>query len=261
MAALALSGYYLAPQWLHKVHFYYKLEDQLGQPVSGAIIRRHNNFTTDAEDAESESDAQGLFQESCRPGESFTLNLRKEGYAIASLNLTGAYSEELRIKQKAAEGSNSLIVVKMWKPQGAEPLVGIGKKYKLHYTNEPICFDLIAGTIVSNGGDLRITVTRPPGIISGRNPQWWRVKLDAIDGGLIDSDYPSVTISSTNRFRNGGQDGFLKSFYVKSRNGQVYTKLGLDFGINRNPDDLMYIEFSGVANTNGSRNWEATAPQ
>jgi hypothetical protein len=45
---LAVSGNYLAPQWFHRVHFYYKLEDQFGQPVSGATIRRHDNFTTGA---------------------------------------------------------------------------------------------------------------------------------------------------------------------------------------------------------------------
>jgi hypothetical protein len=45
-------------------------------------------------------------------------------------------------------------------------------------------------------------------------------------------------------------------FFVKSRNGQVYSKVFLSIGINQQPDEPMYVEFRGVANANGSRNWE-----
>jgi hypothetical protein len=54
---------------------------------------------------------------------------------------------------------------------------------------------------------------------------------------------------------------FNQGFFLVSRNGQVYSKLGLSFRISRTLDDFMYVTFSGVASTNGSRNWEATAPQ
>jgi hypothetical protein len=50
-------------------------------------------------------------------------------------------------------------------------------------------------------------------------------------------------------------------FFIQSRNGQVYSKVHLLFGINDTPDGFMNITFNGVANTNGSRNWEATAPK
>jgi hypothetical protein len=36
----------------------------------------------------------------------------------------------------------------------------------------------------------------------------------------------------------------------------VYSKLGLSFRINSDPDGLMNITIGGVANANGSRNWE-----
>jgi hypothetical protein len=268
---LAVSGYFLAPQWFHRVHFDYKLEDQFGRPVSGATIRRHTNFTTGAGDTESVSDEHGLFQESCKPGESFSLTPRKEGYALASLNATGAYSEELRQKQKLAHGAHILIVVKMWRMQGAEPLVGIGKTYKFHYTTGPINFDLLAGQIVPSGGDLKITVNRPSGEVSGHNPQKWSIGIEVVDGGFIETSDKESAITfaapkdgyqSSGTFgNNNGTSGLDKSFFLKSRNGQMYSKLGLSFGINRHADDPMYITFGGVANTNSSRNWEATAPQ
>jgi len=52
-----------------------------------------------------------------------------------------------------------------------------------------------------------------------------------------------------------------RMLFVESRNGQVYSKVRLLFRINNTPDGFMYVSFNGVANTNGSRNWEATAPQ
>ncbi len=106
LLTLAIAGYFLVPLWRHKVHFYFRLEDQFGQPVTGAIIRRHIASTTFAGDKESKSDERGLFDEFCRPGESFSLNLRKDGYALASLNTTWAYSEELRAKQKSSRSSS-----------------------------------------------------------------------------------------------------------------------------------------------------------
>jgi hypothetical protein len=55
--------------------------------------------------------------------------------------------------------------------------------------------------------------------------------------------------------------GFNQGLFVMSRNGQMYSKLGLAFRINDDPSDFIYITFSGVANTNGSRNWEASVPK
>ena len=45
-------------------------------------------------------------------------------------------------------------------------------------------------------------------------------------------------------------------FFVSSRNGQTYSKVLFSFTINQDPDGFMYASFRGVANTNGSRNWE-----
>jgi hypothetical protein len=50
-------------------------------------------------------------------------------------------------------------------------------------------------------------------------------------------------------------------FFLTSRNGQVYSKFSLDFGINKDPNGSMWLQFKGVANPSGSGNWEATVPQ
>jgi len=159
----------------------------------------------------------------------------------------------------------------MWKLKGAEPLIDISKEYKLPFTSAPIFFDLIAGKTVSNGGDLKITVNRPDGIISQQHPQNWSIQIEVVNGGLVETSFeesritysaPESDYQATDTLgNNNGPDLVDEMFFIQSRNGQVYSKVHLLFGINDTPDGLMNVTFKGVANTNGSRNWEATAPQ
>ena len=147
------------------------------------------------------------------------------------------------------------------------------KDYKLRSADAPITFDLPGGTLVQNGGDIKIAVSRPQGTVSQRNPQDWSLQVEAVDGGLIDaSGQASITFLAP---ESGYQtncvlamvasrqwsDVIQKTFFVKSRGGQNYSKVHLVFGINDTPDGFMYVTLDGVVNTNGSRNWEATAPQ
>jgi hypothetical protein len=148
----------------------------------------------------------------------------------------------------------------MWKLQGAEPLVGIDQRYKMQSTDGPLNIDLLSGKIVPSGGDLRITVNRPAGVVSQRQPQDWGLKVEALDGGLIETSFaearvayqapetgyqPSdaIAISTTNHW----SDLVQQMFFVSSRNA--------------NPGEPASITFRGEANANGSRNWEATAPR
>ena len=216
------------------------------------------------------TDSKGLFTISGYNGERLSFMPRKSGYAIASQNCGGIYSYMWPEEQRVHPDINNPVVIKMWKLQGAEPLLTIQQNYKLPFTNSPIFFDLLAGKIVAAGGDLKITVTRPSGIVSERTLQSWSVQIEVVDGGLIESSgTEQITYWATG---NGYQPnanfifstnapqkwfgGINQGFYVASRNGQAYSKLGFAFSINQRPDDFMYINFSGVANTNGSRNWE-----
>jgi hypothetical protein len=257
--------------------FYGRLEDQFGSPVSGAQIaagvRIYNGIRSTVERFSIASDGNGFFQINHGKGESLGILPSKTGYALATTGTSFKYSH--LENHPYVSDQNNPTVIKMWKLQGAEPLVGIGKEYKLHYTNAPIYFDLLAGEIVSAGGDIKLTVNRSSGVISGRSRLDWSVQIEVIDGGLMDSggqeevtfaapedDYQSImTFMFSTNAPYKWTEGFDQGFFVKSRNGQVYSKLGLGFGINRNPDDFMHIMFGGVANTNSSRNWEATAPQ
>jgi hypothetical protein len=253
--------------------FYGKLEDQFGNPVAGAQIAGntiiYNGMRAGAEHVSVTSDAKGFFQINAGKGESLGIMPRKEGYALATVRTEFKYS--YMYPEHFTPDPNSPVVMKMWKLQGAEPLVGIDQHYKIHYADAPIHIDLVAGKIVPSGGDLRIKVNRPDGIISQQHPQNWGIELEVVAGGAIvtsdaesriaysapeDGYQPSNALAS-----NNGSDVATGVFFIQSRNGQVYSKLGLSLRINNTPDDWMYITLGGVANANASRNWEATAQQ
>jgi hypothetical protein len=251
--------------------FYGKLEDQFGNPVVGAQIRGntivYNGVRAGAEHVSVNSDANGLFQINAGTGESLGIWPRKEGYVLATTRTEFKYS--YMYPEHFTPDPNNPVLVKMWKLQGAEPLTAINATVRLPFTNAPISFDLITGKTVPTGGDLTLTVNRPEGVISQQHPQDWSVSIDVIDGGLIalsDNEW-GITYSAPEdgyvprgTFENdNGSDVTRRTLLVRSRSGKIYAKVGFSFRINNGPSDLMYIAFNGAANTNSSRNLEATA--
>lgn len=257
------------------IDFYGKLEDQFESPVIGAEIKGSirvisgDRQTTDWFTAT--SDIDGLFQFHGR-GQDIGMMPSKQGYGLASLNGGGNYSMLTTEGERAHSDPNNPVVIKMWKLQGVVPLVSIDQNYSIPFTDKPFHFDLLTGKRVLTGGDIRLTVTRADGVMSGRNPLSWGIQIQAVDGGIMDSrGQDSITYEAPNNgyvgdmtftFSTNSTDGwteeFNRGFFVMSRNGQVYSKLGLTFRINRTTGDLMYISFSGTASTNGSRNWEGS---
>ena len=259
------------------VVLYGRVMDQFGAPVAGAMVTgsvQVNNGTRVGSDKISlVTDETGSFTISGYKGKALGIWVTKKGYVMATTNTYFIYSFLWPEAERYVPDAGNPTVIKMWKLQGAEPLVDISKEYKLPFTSAPINFDLVAGKIVPTGGDVKITVNRPAGEVSEHNPQDWGFEIEAVDGGLIETSgkeeavtfaapengyQPSDTLTaSSNRH---GIGIIQQAFFVQSRNGQVYGKLGLSLGINRTPDGLMDISFSGVANANSSPNWEATAP-
>jgi len=252
--------------------FYGRLQDQFGNPVVGAEITGstiiYNGTESGGKRVSTVSDDNGFFHLDAGKGESLGVMPRKQGYALATTGTFFHYS--YMYADHFTPDKNNPTVIKMWKLQGAKPLVDIGKEYKLQFTNAPIFFDLVAGKIVPSGGDIKIIVNRPEGEVSEHNPQKWSIDVEVVDGGFIETSdkewsvtyaAPESGYQSSDTFgNNNGIGGIDKTFFVQSRNGRVYSKLGMTLLINAKEGDLVYIRFGGVANTNSSRNWEATAP-
>jgi len=258
------------------IDFNGKVEDQFGNAVASATVSFSVNINNGHESTvrrdQSLTDKNGLFTITGYKGESLSIVPQKAGYVLATTSTFFKYSH--MEEHPYVSDPNNPTVIKMWKLQGGEPLFSINQRYNFHYTDAPINFDLIAGEIVPTGGDIRIKVSRPLGDVSGRTRQDWSVFVEAVDGGLIEPSGDEVVyqapadgyqqsdnfVMSTNApYKWSG--GFDQTFFLQSRHGQVYSKIDFGISINQHPDDYIWVEFHGVANTNSSRNWEATAPQ
>src|SRR5208282_2677842 len=171
------------------IDFYGRVEDQFGNAVADATVnfsvRVMNGQESTVKRGQVMTDGNGFFTITGYKGQDLGLVPQKAGYALAT---TGTLFKYSRLEdQPYVSNSSQPTVIKMWKLQGAEPLVSINQHYKLHYTSAPINFDLLAGQIVPSGGDIQLTVNRAPGVISGRNRLDWSVQVAAVNGGVMDS--------------------------------------------------------------------------
>jgi hypothetical protein len=255
--------------------FYGRLEDQFSNPVAEAQVTGttsiNNGTSVGANRVTVASDNNGFFQLDAGKGESLGIMPKKAGYVLATTGTEFRYSQ-LDAGYYVPDPNNPT-VIKMWKLQGSVPLLSIDQHYKLPYTGAPVNVDLLSGKIVPNGGDLKITVTRPSGVIALSNQQEWGVKIEVVDGGLIETSTSEARVAyaapdsgyqPTDEFifsttaPHKWFGGFDQMYFLSSRGGQVYGKVLLSFNINRNPDAPMSLTLRGVASTDGSRNWEGS---
>jgi len=258
-----------------QVVFYGTVVDQFGAPVPAAAVAasiRVNNGTRVGVDRISlATDANGLFTITGYRGETLGVWATKEGYVMATASTSFVYSLLWPEAQRHNPDPNKPVLIKMWKLSGAEALAAIDKHLRLPYNGGPIRLDLLTGKLAAEGGDLKVTVLRPEGIISQQHPQPWSARLEIVDGGFISTSAeesrvsyaaPEAGYAEGGDFpNNNGPDLVDQMLFIKSRGGQLYSKLHFVLRINNTPGDLMSLTLTGVANTNGSRNWEATAPQ
>jgi hypothetical protein len=256
-----------------------KVTDQFGSPVANAvvsgIIQVNNGIRVGTDRMSTTTDGGGLFTINGFTGKNLGVNITKTGYVLATTSTSFVYSHLWPEAERHIPDPNNPVVFKMWKLQGAEPLTDISRTYRLPFTGAAMCLDLLKGEPVTSGGDLQVIVTRASGSLSKKNPSDWSVEFKPVDGGIVEPEhntsyvtfeapvegYRSSFLVEMEHDDPAWFDGFSKSFFLKSRNGQIYSKFSMVFGINREPAGNIVIEINGVANTNSSRNWEATAPQ
>ena len=255
--------------------FYGRLEDQANNPVAYAEISAttlfHNGLAKATGRFSTESDANGFFKLDGGRGESLELMPQERGYALASTNNIAFYGQSKPEKDRHHPDPNNPVIIKMWKLQGAEPLTTFNDHYKVSF-GDSIHFDFVKQTVVPDGGDIKITINRQPGLVSSDNHPEWSVELETTkEGGVIEvtpatwaTTYwapvegyqPRFRLVMSDKLPNTWSDNVDASFFVQTRNGGVYTKLSLKVGLNLNPDDPVDVTLYGVANTNGSCNWE-----
>jgi hypothetical protein len=261
------------------INFYGRLEDQHGDSIPYAnvkfIVRVDSGIESDVIRSQVMADGNGAFSITGYHGQDLSVVPQKVGYTLAT---SGTFFKYSRLEDHPfTSDSYNPTIFKMWKLEGAEPLVEINKTFKIPHTSDPFFVDLITGNIMQTGGDLEVLVTRAQGKITGRKQDRldWSVELTPVGGGIIETDYKTAQVTFEapvegyesnfsvlmNHNDSAWFDSIQKEFFLSSRNGQVYSKFSFSFEINDDPDGTMWIQFKGAANVNASRNWEATVPQ
>ena len=257
---------------------YGRVIDQFGAPIADATvtgsIQVNNGARVGTDRVSLTTDANGTFTVSGYKGKTLGIWVAKNGYVMATTGTSFVYSHLWSEAERYNPNPANPAIIKMWKLQGAERLTGINQRYKFRFSDNTLYFDVLAGKIVSSGGDLRIKMTRSMGEVSERTLQDWGVQIEAVDGGLIKTSVSEARV--TYRLPEEGyeaSDLFIMStnpphkwvgaadqmYFVKSRDGQIFSKLNFSLSINQQPNDYVWVELHGELNSYGSRNFEADA--
>lgn len=168
-------------------------------------------------------------------------------------------------RPKHVPNITSPVVFELHRVKAQEPLFIFEQQFRAPNTGESVRVDLTTGKLVKVGGDLIVSTLCLEPFNSGvKYP--WKLTVEAAGGGLVEAKterlelmheapaggYGSLTVEyGPNSEKYDRQhDG---SYYVQSRNGQVYSKI---FFYLRTRWDERGVPFGikAVVNTNASRN-------
>lgn len=246
--------------------------DQYDKPLANILIEfaigSGGFYSSSQRVGKTNTDEFGNFRISGHEGSAIRIDPKVSGYTLVPTNNRIVFSgfDQNDPLFYLTGGTNRII--RMWKQQGPEPLISVSKSYKLQ-PGVPVFLDLLSSELASSGGDIRLTVIRPAGRISPTDRQDWRLVVEAVDGDLQEAEamnskfifqaptsgYKSKIVierkSSDPKWSMQADVHLL----VRSRNGRVYSKVGLSLIVNQEPE-LCWVGLQTLSNPNGSRNWE-----
>jgi len=256
------------------IDFYGKLQDQFGNPVAGAEITGSvifdNGSSNGVRQVQTTSDANGLFALHGGSGESLSVVPRKEGYALASDNAGFKYSH-FYPEARHVPNPSQPVVIEMRKLEGAERLIHYQSKVYVPLDGTPVRLDLQTGKRVDIGGDIIIRVESSP-VPNVTEKYDWKATIQAINGGLAttstefekmyvapESGYESEFVVSYVKDAQPWANGFTGGFYLKSRDGGSYGKLGLGINTDIVKNGAVFVMLNAYVNPAASRNLELDA--
>lgn len=256
-----------------EIEFYGKVIDQFGAPIPnvdvyGSVIY-NNGVSSGVQKKQTVTDAEGLFSFSGMKGRTFDCGLRKPGYETMPEGDAWDYTELVPAGKRHHPDPKNPVILKMWKLQGAEPMIHLKKAFKIPPDGTPVRIDLTTGKIVEQGGDLVVTLrheTLAPGALPLRGFDW-NAQIAANAGGIVESTqrlmylapesgYASVLAVDMPANKSGWQPNVDSAFYLQSR-GQIYSRVAMHLNANPNQERGSYLSLHWWLNPKpGSRNLE-----
>jgi hypothetical protein len=256
----------------HKaIEFYGKVVDQQGAPLPDvdvyASVIYNSGLSAGMDKKQTKTDAAGLFSISGMKGRTLGIGLDKDGYEYGGDQGPFQFTEMVAEAERYHPDKRNPIVFRMWKLQGAEPLIYFERRaFKLPSDGTPVRIDLATGKKVASGGDLIVTLQQP----MAQPGQWlhhyaWNAELKA--GGLMESTDALMYLAPEDGYRASlvyGEKGderlqnftINKRFYLKTADGR-YARVKMDLTSQTNPDHPSTIGLIWWLNpTPGHRNLE-----
>jgi hypothetical protein len=253
------------------IDFYGRVQDQFGNPVSGAEITGSiiydNGSSNGVREIKTVADANGSFEFHGGNGESLSVIPRKEGYALGSAEAGFKFSH-FYPEARHVPNPSQPAVIEMRKLQGAERLIHFQSKAYVPLDGTPARFDLQTGRRVETGGDIiiRIESSPAPNVTEKYD---WKATVQPVNGGLItsgtefekmydapESGYEPQFVVSFQKNAQPWSNGFNGGFYLRSRGGSGYGKLGLGINTDIVKNGAVLVMLNAYVNPAGSRNLE-----
>lgn len=258
------------------IEFYGKVVDQDNASIPGVKvtlqIRAMKEGTPGVvadlfEDIVVISDTGGRFMLTDEKGSVLTVkSLEKAGYdpSSKSTNQSYRYWDNENVRYKADVDRPEIF--RMWKKGGAAPLEHAKKFYGIVPDGRSYTIDVIAHKKTEGGsaGDFKVSIQRPAQI-TARDKYDWCYIIEAIGGGLIQSDAEQMYFAPEAGYQQRYEimhvatdpewaERDKRQFYLQSRGGRVYARLEVEILSNYRNQAIFSVEY--YANPSGSRNLE-----
>jgi hypothetical protein len=231
------------------------------EPISGVVgdVFEYPVVSTDSSGRFSITDAKGALLS--------VKSLEKEGYEASQKSLNRAHYWYWRDPSEVfTPDPDAPEIFRMWRKQGAEKLAVHDRMTRIPYNGTPVVFDLLTGR-QNVRGDLRVTLLRNPEQIQwGQRNYEWTLTVEAIDGGVIESNdeqmflapeegyMPKVVFHMPANAPDWSDEKSL-TLYVKSRGGKQYGRVELSVMVGSDKPTTGF-SFRSAVNPSGSRNLE-----
>jgi hypothetical protein len=255
------------------IEFWGRILDQNNQPVMGVQVKISISYpdpkimSTRYHRLEMNSDKKGEFRISGMKGSILGIDeLKKDGYVLSG-NSEMSYTYYNGVPQyRYHPDPNNPVIFKMWKKQGGERLIKGDGFYYMGQDGRIYTFDLLKKERIKGegNGDIKISFKRPSGV-NDYDKYDWSFEIEGIDGGLAETDDEFLYLAPESGYQkkyeykqqasaSDWKSQLNKSYYVKSRNGQVYACVKVRVYAKYNDTAAIGIEY--YANPSGSRNLE-----
>lgn len=260
------------------IQFYGLVIDQDGNPIPAVRVTLSIRTTKEPqpgvindvfEKSVLNTDSDGRFALTDGRGALLSVaSLEKDGYEASTVSLNRAHYWYWN-DPKAVFHPNAARpeIFHMWKKAGAERLVRKGIGPGLRTDGAATIVDLLNGTAVSAGGDLRVSLKRDPQQITwGQTHYNWTVTIEAVNGGIIESADEQMYRAPVDGYQsklvvhmppNDPQWTDQKSvtLYLKLRGGKYYGRATLELMVGSDRQ-MTPLSITSFVNPSGGRNLE-----